>query len=240
MIGAPDRLIQIRFPDGRVAAARTLGSDRSIDAGLAKLEGDGPWPFAPMADATSLKAGDWVVGLGHPGGFDEDRPVVARLGRVIRIRRNFVQSDCALVGGDSGGPLFNLRGQVVGVHSRIGKQARANFHVKVGDYKRHWDRLVRGERWEWHTSPPLLGVWLDPDPANRGMKIRKVQPGSPAAGAGVREDDVLLLIDEQACPDKQTVIEYLALLAPGDPVVLTLQRGDERLKLETRLESREK
>ncbi|MEM7626956.1 MAG: S1C family serine protease [Planctomycetota bacterium] len=237
VIGPPGRLIQVRFPDGSVAPARTLGSDRGNDAGMAKLEGDGPWPFVPMATAASLQPGDWTVALGHPAGFDEERPVVARLGRVVRLRRTFVQSDCALIGGDSGGPLFNLRGQVVGIHSRIGKQAKSNYHVPVGDYQRTWQELAEGLTWG-QRQFPLLGVFLDDDPTGRGVVIRGVVPGTAAAKAGIREGDTLLLIDEEPCTDDQTVIEYLALLAPGDPVDITLQRGDQQLTLRAILEPR--
>lgn len=237
VIGEPGRLIQVRFPDGSAAAARTLGHDRGNDAGMAKLEGDGPWPFAPLAQASSLKPGDWTVALGHPGGFNTERPVVARLGRVIRLRRTFVQTDNVLIGGDSGGPLLNLRGQVVGIHSRIGKQSRSNFHVPAGDYQRTWDALAEGRIWG-QRQYPLLGVWLGEDPIGRGVVIRGVVRDSPAADAGIRKGDVFLFIDEEPCVDDQTVIEYLALLAPGDPVNITLLRGDERLELQAVLEPR--
>ncbi|MEL7087146.1 MAG: trypsin-like peptidase domain-containing protein, partial [Planctomycetota bacterium] len=168
VIGPPGRLIQVRFPDGSAAPARTLGHDRGNDAGMAKLEGDGPWPFVPMATPGSLEHGDWTVALGHPGGFDEARPVVARLGRALKIGRQSLKTDNALIGGDSGGPLFNLRGQVVAIHSRIGRQARVNVHVPVGNFRETWAQLAEGVVWG-KQQYPLLGVWLEADPQGRGV-----------------------------------------------------------------------
>ena len=82
----------------------TLGSDQENDAGLAQLQGEGPWPHVEMAPANTLGTGDWVVALGHPGGCDLERNVVVRLGRIVRVRQTAIQSDCSLIGGDSGGP----------------------------------------------------------------------------------------------------------------------------------------
>ena len=185
VIGEPGRLMQVRFPDGTVAPARALGSNHTNDAGMAKLEGDGPWPFAPMASAAALQPRDWTVALGHPAGFNEDRPVTARLGRVVRINRISVLSDCVLIGGDSGGPLFNLRGQVAGIHSRIGRHNRWNVHIPVGDFQSHWQELSEGRIWG-EPQVPLLGVLLDSGEPGGGVQVTGVYAESPAAEAGIQ------------------------------------------------------
>lgn len=236
VIGPPGRQIQVRFPDGSSAPARTLGQDLGNDAGMAKLLGDGPWPFVPMATPGSLQHGDWTLSLGHPGGFDEARPVVARLGRTLKIGRLSLQSDCQLIAGDSGGPLLNLRGEVVGIHSRIGRQARTNVHVPVGNFIETWDDLSAGEVWG-KQQYPLLGVWLESDPQGR-VVILGVVPESAADRAGIHEKDIFLSIDSLPLDNHETVIEYLALLAPGDPIRIRLLRDGETQEIDVVLEAR--
>lgn len=240
VIGDADRQFFVHFPDGTTATAKTLGSDRQNDMGMAKLNGDGPWPFVPMAEADALQHRDWVVALGHPGGYKDERPVVARLGRVIRIRRGFgIQTDCSLIGGDSGGPLLNLQGQVVGIHSKIGQSSRSNMHVAVDDYRRGWDRMVAGEQWFRRRVSPLLGVFIDTDDRSRGVLVQRVVRGTPADDAGIRKQDIILRLDDQVCRDQRSVHEYLALLAPGDPVTVTLLRDGEEVVTEVTLAARE-
>ena len=93
VIGEAGQIIQVRFPDGTVETAETLGLDRKNDAGRAKLQGEGPWPSVEMAEPGTAGTGEWVVSLGHPGGFDLERSVVVRLGRVLRVRSIVIKSD---------------------------------------------------------------------------------------------------------------------------------------------------
>src|ERR1700758_5501580 len=98
-----------------------------------------------MGKSTSLTKGQWVVSIGHPGGFRPNRTPVVRLGRVLEANANLIQTDCTLVGGDSGGPLFDMDGKVIGIHSRIGPAITANLHVPVNTYRDTWDDLANGE-----------------------------------------------------------------------------------------------
>jgi serine protease Do len=244
VIGEPGRLIQVRFPDGSVANARTLGMDRATDAGMARLEGDGPWPFVPLAEAAPVSPGDWVVALGHPAGFDEERPVTARLGRAIRVRPSLgIQSDCSVVGGDSGGPLLNLDGRVVGIHSRIGPNSRTNIHVHARRYVEDWDRLEAGDRWG-RPKLPLIGVVLrnlrpDAADAGDGVRVVRVLEDSAADRAGLKRGDIIQALDGRVCGDETEVYETLAMQLPGDPMRLTVRRGDETLSIDVELGERE-
>ena len=270
VIGEPGRLIQVFFPDGTVATARTLGSDLQTDAGMARLQGEGPWPFVPWAGDTAREpaegesgeaaagqegkdlevksgataVGDWVVALGHPSGFDADRPVTARLGRVVRIRPGVgLQSDCVLIGGDSGGPLLNLSGEVVGIHSRIGPSTRTNIHVGTGIFAEGWSRLARAERWG-EPRTPLLGVMLErvaADEAGRrpaGVRVGQVLPGSAAADAKLRAGDVLTAIDGRSIRDEAQVFEAMAMQQPGDEVRLTVWRKGKARQIAVQLGER--
>ena len=143
--GKPGAELFIVLPDGTRVKARSLGNKAFADAGLIKILEGGAYPTAEMAEPGGSMPGDWCFSLGHPGGFDEDRGVVLRVGRIIRRRTDTIQSDCKLLGGDSGGPLFDLQGRVIGIHSRIGASEDENFHVTVRAFHRDWEKMVAGE-----------------------------------------------------------------------------------------------
>src|SRR5262249_56787918 len=106
---------------------------------MIKIPETGQYPHVEMGDSKSLQKGQWVVSLGQPGGFVPGRSPVLRLGRVINSTDSLIQTDCTLVGGDSGGPLFDLDGKVIGIHSRIGERISFNIHVPVATYRDEWD-----------------------------------------------------------------------------------------------------
>src|SRR5437588_8243199 len=145
--GVVDRKCKIVMPDGRILNGKTLGANYGIDSGMIQITDKGDYPFSEMANSAEIKAGQWCMAIGHPGGWQKGRDPVVRLGRVQEASKTFIQTDCALVGGDSGGPLFDMYGKVIGIHSRIGKLITANLHVPIDTYRDTWDRLATGEEW---------------------------------------------------------------------------------------------
>ena len=132
------------LPGGTMVKAKSLGAVKSADAGLVQLE-PGTYPFAEVGPTDlPLPLGTWCFALGHPGGWDDNRGAVVRLGRVISLAKHTLRSDCKLVGGDSGGPLFDLQGRVIGIHSRISRAADQNFHIPVTTFKQQWPELMPG------------------------------------------------------------------------------------------------
>jgi hypothetical protein len=107
-----------------------MGRDQKLDTGIARIETSATYPHVSLATTAPL-IGEWVVALGYPGGFDQDRGIVFRLGRVVSIHDGTIQTDCKVIGGDSGGPLFNLRGELIGIHSRIGTGLEDNIHTAM-------------------------------------------------------------------------------------------------------------
>ena len=237
VIGEAGRVIQIHFPDGTTETAVTLGSDQENDAGLAKLQGDGPWPHVEMAPADTLSTGDWVVALGHPGGFELERSVVIRLGRIVRARQKAIQSDCSLIGGDSGGPLFDMNGRVVGIHSRSGMSERTNIHVPIGEYHEYWNLLAAGRQWGQRIRSPKLGIGFAHALEDRGIVVTGLFRRSGAARAGVKLGDIITIIDDQPMHDEKALREVMAVKAPGDAVVLTILRDEETIQLKAVLGS---
>lgn len=102
--------------------------------------------YLDIGDSAELNLGQWVIAVGHPGGLDEARGIVLRVGRVNQIAAEIAaanfQTDCTLVGGDSGGPLIGMDGSVLGIHSRIGQGLKQNFHVPSNDFVNNWSALL--------------------------------------------------------------------------------------------------
>lgn len=231
--GRAGREFVVLFHDGTRARAKSLGANFGIDAGLLKLEGEGPWPHAEMARDVALKRGQWCIALGHPGGFQPDRPAPLRLGRVLADRRMGVETDCMLINGDSGGPLFDLEGRVIGIHSRIGSSFMANAHVPIKAFSDGWQRMVQGEVWGRgapQVGGPFIGVRSQRF-ANRAV-IRAVQPGSPADEAGIKADDVVLEFAGKEVGSFTDLARAVRSTKPGDEVKVVVERGEERLTLD--------
>jgi serine protease Do len=233
--GKAGRDITIVFPDGKTAKAKTLGANKGIDSGLIKLTGDGPWPFVEMGKSEELKRGQWCIALGQPGGFRQGRTPPVRVGRVLESARTHVRTDCTLVGGDSGGPLFDMEGRVIAIHSRIGGAITANIHVPVDTYRNTWDRLVKAEVWgdevtgQAAAPSPYLGI--QGDPAAEQCKVVQVAADSPAAKGGLLVNDIITTFDGQKVLSFEDLVEFVRKKKPGDEVTVQIRRGEEFLKL---------
>jgi len=146
VIAKPGNELTVIFPDGRRATAKALGVNFFRDAGLARLE-PGKWPHVEMGHSDDIKPGAWCVALGHPGGIQQGRTPPVRLGRVLNFGKGakFLVTDATVISGDSGGPLFDLDGRLIGVHSNIGIRVNQNQHVPIDAYREQWDALLKGE-----------------------------------------------------------------------------------------------
>ena len=237
--GTPDKECVIIFPNGKKVKGKSLGGNGGIDSGLIQITEKGDWPFVDMGKSTDLKRGQWVIAVGHPGGFNERRSPPVRLGRILEANRNMIRTDCTLVGGDSGGPLFDMDGKVIGIHSRIAGNITDNIHVPVDTYRDTWDRLVKGERWGGGlfggggADMPYMGVELEQDSDN--CKVKKITPGSPAEKAGIKEGDVILSFAGQKIAKSADLAPQLFKKKIGDRIALELKRGEETVKLEIKL-----
>jgi serine protease Do len=221
-----DRPVTLIFADGRRVKGKTLGSNQDIDSGMIQITEEGEWPFAEMGDSSKLKKGDWCITLGHPDGYKPGRSPVLRLGRVMDLRKRVIRTSCPLVGGDSGGPLFDMDGKVIGIHSRIGNSLSFNIHVPVDTYRNTWDRLVKGDVWG-GPSGPYIGVVLNPDA--KECVIAEVEKDSPAEKAGLKPDDVVLSFGKNKVEDLEDLITMIRKRRPGDEVSLEVRRGGEVL-----------
>lgn len=224
--GQPNRDVLFIFPDGRKARGKTLGTNHERDAGLMKITDPGHWPHVATGELDDARRGDWVLALGHPGGFDPERPMVVRLGRILSLGPRFVQTDCTLIGGDSGGPLFDMHGRVVAIHSRISESTRENYHVPIQAFYTSWQRLAKGDNWGGQRPFPraYVGAMGSDDPD--GFRLDQIDENSPAARAGLRVNDLVRRFNGQSVNDAAEFFMRLWQTNPGDVVFLEIQRGD--------------
>ncbi len=215
-----DQEYEIIFPSGRTARARPLGKNLDIDAGMIKIVDPGPWPAVKLA-AAPIKLGDWTVSLGHSGGFELGRTPPVRTGRFLRRRGHQLVTDAVLIGGDSGGPLFNIDGELIGIHSSIGDSIAENRHVDIAMFQRDWERLERGETWgqlpELGKSKPVqrakIGVTVDRKLNN--AKILQVRSGSPAEVVGIKVGDTVTEFDGEKISSSVQLISKIKAKITG-------------------------
>lgn len=231
-VTAGNKEMTVIFPDGRQEKARVLGANDTRDASMAQLIGAGPWPFAEIGNSDKLVVGDFVVAMGHPKGFDPTRRPPVRFGRIMtRGEYGFITTDCTVVGGDSGGPLFDLEGRVVGIHSHIAKDRKINNHAGISGYVRSWDKMRKGDVWgrlggiDRDEKRPVLGLVLSNE--NSVMSAVKVPEKSPAHAAGLRAGDEILKVAGEIVDDPTEMRDILIDLEPGDEVRVAVKRGEE-------------
>ena len=232
--------ITVVFTDGEQVPGKVLGANYSKDIAMVQIQGKGPWPFAEIGESKSLAAGDWVIALGHSAGFDAARTPPVRFGRVVSDGPgNFLTTDCTLIGGDSGGPLFDLEGKIVGINSSIGVSLTNNNHAGIDGFKPDWDRLRAGEAWgQLSMNPfanpekPVLGISMGALRGKTGVPVMAMTPHSPAAVAGVRPGDIITSLNGSEIRDTNRLEQALTKHQAGDKVKLGILRDSKPLKLD--------
>jgi len=231
----PNREVRFTFPDGKTARGKTLGLDRNSDTGLMRITDPGPWPHAAMGELAQAHIGDWVLALGHPGGFDLGRSLVVRLGRIILLAPKVLQTDCTISPGDSGGPLFDMYGRVIGIHSAISSSVAQNFHVPVTEFYSTWDELVNGGNGNRFADPPQAYFGATAIDDDTGCRLSQVDERSPAFEAGLKVGDFVLKVDEREIKVSASFRRWVAETRPGETLSLEIKRGEELLSLNVKL-----
>jgi serine protease Do len=231
------RRISITFPDGRRVRGRTLGNDNGVDAGLVKIEDEGPWPYVPMGRSSDLQAGQWCLAMGYPVSFERGKPAAVRIGRVLRNLPGMVVTDCTIMGGDSGGPLFDLDGNVIAVSSRCDMRLTTNIHVPVDCYHDTWARLVAGEDFD-SLAINVAFLGIAQEQASEEARIGEVFAGTGAQRAGLRPGDMILRFDGVELSRYADLPPLIEKKKPGDEVEIEIRRGDETLTVTATLGER--
>ena len=234
---------ELILPSGRTVRAKALGKNLNIDAGLMQIIDPGPWPCVKPNLNQRVDDGNWVVSIGHSGGYELGRTPPVRTGRVLKQDRDQLFTDAVLIGGDSGGPLFDLEGQLVGIHSSIGDTIAENRDVTMTAIGSCWDRLKVGESWgrlpnlddpREELRRGIIGVRVDLEAEQ--CRIRLVNAGSPADEAGVEIGDIVLTFNSVKIRDGRHLIAVIKKHYAGDVCTMTVRRGATTLKLELQLQ----
>lgn len=228
------------FPNGKQAKGKVLGANYTRDTAMVQILDPKPglgWPHVTLGNSKKLATGDLVIALGHAGGYDPVRTPPVRFGRVIaRGVDQFISTDCTLIGGDSGGPLFNLKGNIVGIHSSIGESLSSNNHASITGVLQDWDELKNGKTWGSlgdnslldNPDAPVIGI-ITGMPTNAGVRVRRVFKGGPASKGGLRAGDVIRQIEDKPTPDLRTLHIVIAQYAPNDSIKIHFLRGQNEL-----------
>ncbi len=235
--GGPDRTVLFTFPNGKTARGKTVGVDYESDTGLMRITDRGPWPQAAMGDLEEARVGDWVLALGNPGGFDLRRSLVVRLGRIIQFAPGALQTDCTISPGDSGGPLFDMHGRVIGIHSAISTSLSENFHVAITEFYDNWDVLAKGTSGEEQVSAPRAYVGASGVDDADGCRLTEVDENSPASRAGLKVGDVVLKVNGREIRVSEAFRRWVAEAEPGETLNLEIKRGGQVLSIKVRLEA---
>ncbi len=161
-VGMPGRAYVIIFPDGKEYMAKGLGRIQRFDAAVLKITQKGDWPFAELGWSSSLKTNEPCVSIAYPASF-RPRMSVVRFGYVANVSdpgRGMIRTTCLMEPGDSGGPVFDLYGRVVGLHSNIRLELENNFEIPVDVYRKYWTALMKPE--DYRTLPSEDKVPADP------------------------------------------------------------------------------
>ncbi len=227
----------VRLVDKRQFNAKVIGVDERTDVALIKIDATN-LRAVTVGDPTKLEVGEWVAAIGSPFGFENSvtAGIVSAKGRVVPGESEvpFIQTDVAVNPGNSGGPLFNLRGEVVGINSMIysasGGYMGLSFAIpidvaiKVADQLRTHGRVVRGRlgvRIQEVTAELAAAFKLE---SAVGALVVAVEPGSPADEAGLRPGDVILKVDGTSVESSGDLVRLIAGTAPGTTIRLALWR----------------
>ncbi|MBV6658903.1 MAG: Do family serine endopeptidase, partial [Devosiaceae bacterium] len=249
--GADD--IDVVLTDGRTYPATIIGRDEPTDLAVLRIEPDAPLPFVPFGNSDGLRIGDWVVAIGNPFGLGGS----VSLGIVSAMNRSigagpydaFIQTDAAINRGNSGGPLFNLAGEVIGVNTAIlspnGRSVGVGFAIPSSTVDAIVTQLVRFGA----TRRGMLGVHIQevtPDLVEglqldrpRGALVSSVTEGGPADDAGIEHGDVIVRFAGRRIETSSDLPARVAQTPPGTEVDLAVIRRGERVDLTVTLALRD-
>jgi len=227
---------EVTLSDGRTFPARVVGEDPQTDLAVLRVEREETFPAARLGDSSRLRLGQLVVAIGNPLGFHftVSAGIVSGLGRALQgpggqLIEDIIQTDAALNPGNSGGPLVDSRGEVIGVcvATILGAE---NIAFAIPSHTAEWVAALLIK--EGRVRRAYLGIVVQIRPIPRaapatGLEILEVDPGGPAAQAGLREGDILIQIGEQPIQRLGELHRFLAHWPPGRPVEVRVIRQNQ-------------
>ena len=234
--------IQIQLSDGRRFAGRVVGFDNRVDLALVKIDATN-LPVALLGDSNRLRVGEFVLALGHPFGLEQTVSfgIVSRKGAPLDVAApgfDFIQTDAAVNPGNSGGPLVNMAGEIVGVNSMAARNGTIGFAIPINLVKGLLPQLAENGKVEWgwlgvsitevaEDEAPKLGL-----AEAKGVMIRQVVAGQPADQGGVKANDVVLAINGTLVDGPRDLQRIISSTPVGRTVKLKLWREGKPTELD--------
>jgi serine protease Do len=241
--------IQVKLSDNREFTAKMIGQDRETDLALIQVKPEKPLPAAFLGNSDSCRTGQWVMAIGNPFVYDHTVTVgvISALHRKLgtTIFDNFIQTDAAINFGNSGGPLLNIKGEVIGINTLISSQGTGiGFSIPINTAK----EIIPELKSKGHVARGFLGLVPQDITAelrkslelssSEGVVVSSVQKGSPADDAGIRRYDVILQLDNHKIRSEDEFRRIVAMGTPGKSITLKVIRGKQTLSLSARLGER--
>ncbi|ARU06625.1 serine peptidase [Comamonas serinivorans] len=227
--------VTVTLTDKREFKAKVVGADKRTDIALLKIDATG-LPIVKIGDVGKVKVGEWVMAIGSPFGLDNSvtAGIVSARQRDTGDYLPFIQTDVAINPGNSGGPLINLRGEVIGVNSQIYSRSGGfmgiSFAIPIDEASRVAEQL----RTTGKVTRGRIGVQIDAvteDVAEaiglgkaRGALVRRIEPGSPAAKAGLEPGDVIVKLNQTDIERVNDLPRLVGALKPGSSATLSIVR----------------
>jgi serine protease Do len=230
--------VQVTSDDGRTYTARVIGTDSRTDLALIKVDGRNDFPYVTLSE-TSPRIGDWVLAVGNPFGLGGTvtAGIVSANGRDIGAGPydDFIQIDAPVNRGNSGGPTFDVNGQVIGVNTAIFSPSGGNVGIAFAIPASTVRAVVAQLRDHGAVTRGWIGVQIQPVTAEiaeslnlraaRGALVAEPQAGSPAIAAGIRAGDVITHVNGNAVRDARELARTIGAMPPNTKVRLTVLRG---------------
>ena len=234
--------IQIQLYDGRRFAGRVIGFDNRVDLALVKIDATA-LPVALLGDSNRLRVGEFVLALGHPFGLEQTVSfgIVSRKGAPLDVAApgfDFIQTDAAVNPGNSGGPLVNMAGEIVGVNSMAARNGSIGFAIPINLVKGLLPQLAEKGKVEWGwLGVSISEVGEDEAPKfglseAKGVLIRQVVAGQPADQGGVKANDVVLAVNGTALEGPRDLQRIISSTPVGRTVKLKVWREGKPTELD--------
>ena len=245
--------ITVTMPDGVEYPARLIGRDAASDLAVLKIDAKKKFPFVNFGDSSSARVGDWVIAIGNPFGLGG----TVTSGIISAVYRNtgsgtaydrYIQTDASINRGNSGGPMFDMQGRVIGINNAIfsptGGSVGIGFAIPAEIAAPIVETLKKGES----VERGYLGVRiqaLNEDLAdslgiahNKGEFVQAVEPGQAAEAAGIKAGDVVLKVDGKEVTREQTLSYLVANIVPGKRIPIELIRDGRRMTVNAKVAKR--
>ena len=242
--------VTLTTDDGKTLAAKIIGRDPKSDLALLKTLDNGPYAFVPFASVTP-RVGDWVVAVGNPFGLGGTvtAGIVSARGRDIGSGPydDYIQIDAPVNRGNSGGPTFNLNGEVVGVNTAIYSPSGGSVGIAFAIPSETVASVIGSLKDGGSVARGYLGVQIQPVtqdiadslslPDTKGALVAEAQAGTPASDAGLRPGDTIIQVNDEIVPGPRELSKRIAQVKPGETVKITYIRAGKELTASVKLAS---